>query len=160
MKFLLLKSIKQDKMMKPILSGLLFFVILYIFSDVLVHYYGFGILLEDVTYTLLGNEEEFLDPISTSSFLEHWHIQIFFIMMLVFTLSAIFIRLCSTSKVNLFVLNIFLFSSLLSIIFLALSYFTLSLFISFYIFFFFLWHILALYMSLYSLWSLYNDKSI
>lgn len=160
MRFTLIKDIKQDKMMSPILSGLLIFTILYLISDILVKYYGFGIFPSDVYLTLFGNEEEFIDPITKSSFLEIWHMEIFFIMMILLSLSAVFIRLCKSNFINILILNIVLLSSIISIISLVLSFFISDSFILSYVFCFFIWHIGALYMAIYSLWNLYHDTSL
>ena len=156
MRFTLIKDLKQDQMMKPILSGLLLFTFLYLLSDILVKHYSFGVSIHDVTLSLFGNEDEFLDPMSKASFLEHWHIEIFFIMMILLSLSAVFIRLC-TSKINMLILNVTLIASILSIISLALAYFVSQGFITIYVVSFFIWHLFAIYMSIASLWNLYND---
>lgn len=160
MKFTLLKSLKQDSMMKPILSGLLIFTILYLISGILVKHSSFGLFELAIQTTLLGNEEEFLDPMSTASFLEFWHMEIFFIMMILLSLSAVFIRLCKNSRLNIVLLNLALLSALTSLISLVLSFYLSSSFIIFYVVSFFTWHLIALYMSVFSLWNLHYDSSI
>lgn len=144
-------------MMKPILSGLLIFTILYLLSDMLVKYYGYGIFPADISLTLFGNEDEYIDPITKSSFLETWHMEIFFIMMILLSLSAVFIRLCDSNNKNIIILNSVLFSSIISILSLSASFFISSYFINIYVLSFFIWHIGALYMALYSIWNLYHD---
>ncbi|MDQ7046016.1 MAG: hypothetical protein Q9M32_08905 [Sulfurimonas sp.] len=160
MRFTLIKDLKQDALMKPILSGLLIFTLLYLLADVFVKQYTLGLFYDEIFLNLFGNEEEFLDPMLKSSFLEFWHIEIFFIMMLLLTLSAVFIRLYSNTSFNLLVLNTMLLSALLCIISIALSFFASEVFIHIYIISFFIWHILALYMSIYSLWNLHYDPSL
>jgi len=156
-KFTLINNIKQDKAMRLVLSGFLGFILLYLVSDVLVKYSSFGIFPETIKTTLFGNEEEFIDPITTSSFLEFWHIEIFFMMMILLTLSAIFIRLAKRSRVAM--TNTLMISAIVSLVTLALSYFVGSFFIHIYVLTFFIWHLCAVYMIFYSFWKLY-DKSI
>lgn len=154
MKFTLIKDLRKDSMMRPILLGLLSFTLVYLIADIIVKYYNFGVLPSTVNMTLFGSEEEFLDPITKASFLEFWHIEIFFIMMILLSLSAIFIRLCTNNTTNLLILNITLIASITSLLSLALSFFASSSFIYIYIFSFYIWHILALYMSGFSIWNL------
>lgn len=109
--------------MKPILISLLAFFLLYLIADFFVKYSSFGIFFKAVKSTLYGNAEEFLDPIDYAVLLEFWHTEIFFTMFSVFLLSTIFIRLFSTQKIFLWILNSFMISALFSLIFLPLSYF-------------------------------------
>ena len=157
MRFTLIKDLKQDTMMKPILSGLLIFTLLYLISDIFVKSSSFGIFEEMIKATLLGNESEFLDPITTSAFLEFWHMEIFFIMMILLTLSAVFIRLSGAKGFNIIIVNAVMISALISLVALGFSFFVNAAFVQLYVFSFFTWHICAVYMSLYSLLKLYYD---
>ena len=157
MRFTLIKDLKQDSMMRPILSGLLLFTLLYLVSDIFVKNFSFGIFEESIKTTLFGNEDEFLDPLTTSSFLEFWHMEIFFTMMILLTLSAVFIRLSGAKGFNIIIVNAVMVSALISLVTLVLSFFVNAAFIQLYVLSFFMWHICAIYMSLYSLWRLYND---
>ena len=155
MRFTLIKDIKKDRAMRPILATLLAFMFLYLLADIFVKEAGFGLFYVELSSTLFGNEEEFLEPITRASFLEFIHAEIFFIMMLLLTLSAVFVRLSNKSNTTLLVLNLVTLSALSSLIFLALSYFYLAFFLYLYIYTFFIWHLGACYMVLYSLWKLY-----
>ena len=155
MKFTLIKDLKQDFLMKPILSGLLIFTLLYLIADVIVKNATIGIFFNDIAYNLFGNEEEFLDPMLQSVFLEFWHIEIFFIMMILLSLSAVYIRLSTMSTINLIILNTTLLSAILSLVSIVLSYFVWDSFLIVYVISFFLWHILSFYMALISLWNLH-----
>lgn len=155
MKFTLIKDLKQDSLMKPILSGLLIFTLLYLIADIIVKNATIGIFITDITYSLFGNEEEFLDPMLQSTFLEFWHIEIFFIMMILLSLSAVFIRLSTMNIKNLVILNTTLLSAIVSLISIVLSYFVSDSFLAVYMISFFLWHILSFYMALISLWNLH-----
>ncbi len=156
MKFTIIKDLNQDSMMKPILSSLLFFTLLYLLSDFFVKYSSFGLFPHAVYSTLFGSEEEFLDPISKASFLEFWHVEIFFIMMILFTLSTIFIRVSNASRRAIIVVNLMMISAIASLISLPLAYFFSSSFINIYVATFFIWHILALFSVLYSLKRLHH----
>lgn len=153
MKFTLIKNIKQDKAMKLILTGFLSFIFLYIISDILVKAFSFGVSVETINITLFGSEENFIDPITKASFLEFWHVEIFFIMMLLLTLSAIFIRLANRSRT--LIINTLMISAITSLVAIALAYFISSIFIYLYVIGFFIWHLSALYIILYSFWKLY-----
>ncbi|QOP42303.1 hypothetical protein [Sulfurimonas marina] len=156
MKFTLVKDLREDPVMKPILGLLLSFFLLYLVADFFVKYSGFGIFFEAVKNTLYGNAEEYLDPIDYAVFLEFWHTEIFFTMFVVFLLSTIFIRLFATRKIFLWLLNSFMISALLSLIFLPLSYFYHhNFFIYGFLFAFWSWHTLALLISVLSLKRLY-----
>ena len=157
MRFTLIKDLKQDSMMKPILSGLIIFTLLYLISDIFVKSSSFGIFEEMIKTTLFGNEAEFLDPITTSAFLEFWHMEIFFIMMILLTLSAVFIRLSGAKGFNIIIVNAVMISALISLVALLLSFFLNAAFVQLYILSFFSWHVCAIYMSLYSLVRLYYD---
>lgn len=154
MRFTLIKDLKKDRAMRPILSGLLLFMLLYIIADIVVKQQTIGLSSDAVALTLYGNAEEFLDPITESVFLESLHAEVFFLMMILLTLSAVFVRLRSQKRFSLLLLNITMSSALLALITLALSYFFSASFINFYVATFFLWHIGSLLMILLSLWSL------
>ncbi|MBU0720249.1 hypothetical protein KJ877_02790 [bacterium] len=155
MKFTIIKDLSQDSMMKPILSGLLLFTILYLLSDIIVKHNSFGVLPNAIEMTLFGNEEEFLEGMGKTLFLEFWHVEIFFIMMVVFISSTIYTRLSNASKSAVVIVNIMMISSMISLISLPIAYFLSSYFISVYAVTFFIWHFLALYISLFSIKRLY-----
>jgi len=152
-RFTLIKDLKKDRSMKPILMGLLLFMLLYLLADFFVKSASIGLLSDAVTLTLIGNVDEYLDPIAEASFLEHLHTETFFLMLLLLTLSAVFIRLNSTRKFSLTLLNTTMLSALLSLISLAMAYYISLSFVTLYVITFFLWHIGALLMTLLSLWS-------
>ncbi|MDF1879641.1 hypothetical protein JHD46_08330, partial [Sulfurimonas sp. SAG-AH-194-C20] len=76
MRFTLIKDLKQDKAMKPLLNGLLIFMLLYFIADFFVLNDTLGLLNEDIRMTLFGNADEFIDPMDKSVFLEYLHGQI------------------------------------------------------------------------------------
>ena len=140
------------------LNGLLIFMLIYFVAEVFVDYFGFGIMFEQVLVTLIGDEENFIEPISQPTFLEYIHTKIFFMMMILLTLSAVFIRLAT--KYRLLWLNTLMLSALFMLISLGLCYFFGTIFIYPYILLYFTWHLSAIYMTLYSIWMLNFAKSI
>ena len=157
MKFTLVKNIQKDSAMSLILKGFLIFILFYLIADVLVMKSNFGITVESLSTTLFGNEEEYIDPLTEFALLEFWHTQIFFMMMILLTLNAIFIRMAKTSRV--LVTNILMISAIASLIALPLAFYTSTIFVDIYLLTFFTWHIVALYMIIYSFWKL-NAKSV
>ena len=143
--------------MSLILKGFLLFILLYLISDILVMNSSFGVSIDSVYTTLFGNEDEFIDPIIEAVFLEFWHTQIFFIMMVLLTLNAIFIRVAKRSRTIL--TNLLMISAIVSLISLALAFYISEIFITPYVATFFIWHIVAIYMIFYSFWKL-SAKSI
>lgn len=143
--------------MSLILKGFLVFILLYLAADILVMKSSFGISADVINTTLFGNEEEYIDPISEASFLEFWHTQIFFIMMVLLTLSAIFIRVAKRSRIIL--TNILMISAITSLITLPLAYYMSNFYVNVYVATYFIWHIMAIYMIFYSFWKL-NAKSV
>jgi len=155
-KFTLINNIQKDSAMSLILKGFLIFILLYLAADILVMNSSFGISIQSISTTLFGNEEEYIDPINEASFLEFWHTQIFFIMMILLTLNAIFIRMAKKSRV--IVPNILMISAIISLVSLPLAFYS-EFFIQVYIFTYFIWHLMAVYMIFYSFWKL-NAKSV
>lgn len=157
MRFTLINNIQNDSAMSLILKGFLTFILLYLVADILVMYSSFGLTVDTLSTTLFGNEVEYIDPITKSAFLEFWHTQIFFMMMILITLNAIFVRMVKTGKV--LMINTLMISAISSLVFLPLAFYMSELFVSLFIFSFFIWHGVALYMIAYSFWKL-NAKSI
>lgn len=143
--------------MSLILRGFLIFILLYLVSDIFVMKSNFGISPETLNATLFGDEEAYIDPMNEASFLEFWHTQIFFIMMILLTLSSIFIRVAKKSRAIL--TNTLMISAILSLVSLPLAFYLSNLFVNIYLVTYFLWHITALYMIVYSFWKL-NARSV
>jgi len=142
------------------LNGLLLFTLLYIVIDIFVKQSSFGLFTHDIYTTLYGNEDEFLDAITQATFLELIHTEIFFLMMILLTLSAVFARVSNKKAYSIAIINTLMISGLLTLITLGLSFFVNADFITLYVLSYFTWHSVALYMTLYSLWTLNFAKSI
>ncbi len=140
--------------MKPLLNGLLIFIILYLIFDIFVKNHTLGLNIQTISTTLFGNADEFLDPMNKSVFLEFIHMQIFFLMMLLLTLSAVFIRLLHKKTNTIVSMNLLMFFGLLTPITLLGAYFYAPTLLHIYVVCFFAWHSIAFYMSIKSLWEL------
>ena len=140
--------------MKPLLNGLLFFTLLYLPFDIFVKSHTIGITITALSDTLFGNADEFIDPINKAVFLEFIHTEIFFLMMILLTLSAVYIRLLQKKSNVVLTINLLLAFALLSPITLMSAYFYSHEFVNIYLFTFFTWHLVALFMTLRSLWEL------
>ena len=146
--------------MNSILSGLLFFILLYLIFDILVKQSSFGLTPTDISLTLFGDEEAFMDALSPSSFLEFIHTEIFFMMMILLTLSSVFIRLSKNFVYASLLTNTTMVAGLLSLLFLALAFYISAFFVLLFSISFFVWHIGAIGMSLYAFWRLNFARSL
>lgn len=154
MKFTLVKDLRQDVLMRPILIALLLFFIPYFLGDIFLVQTQFGANYEALYKTYYGFEEEFIDPLSLRAILEYTHQKIFFVMMTLLSLSAIYIRLNKKSAFMIVILNITLLSAFLTQLLFILSFYYEMLL--FYYLLFYIWHIMALYMTLISLYRIFR----
>lgn len=155
MKFLVVKELNEDENFKPLLSTLLSFTLIYLFVDIFVKNHSIGFFPKDILNSFLGNEDEYIDPMQTSVFLEYWHMEIFFIMMILLILSAIYIRIHKNTKLTLVISNANLICALISLISIAITYFYIPSFVYIYFATFIIWHLLSIYISFSSIYKLY-----
>lgn len=141
--------------MRPLLGGLLLFILLFLCADIALKDDHIGLTPTHLAQTLFGNEEEYIEPVSEHFLLELMHSDIFFIMMTLLTLSAVYARLCQNKRVRLININVTMIAALLSIIFLPLAYYVSAHFVLPYIISFYTWHFMALIMTLASLYYLF-----
>lgn len=155
MQFTIVKNLKKDEAMSNILKGLLFPILIYLIADLFVKHLSIGLMPNALTLSLFGSEEEFIEPMTQSIFLEFWHVEIFFIMMILLTLSAIYIRVVNHVRHYKITLNIVMISALLSLVSLPLAYYVSTSFVLIYVVTYSVWHLGAIYMSLRSIWEIY-----
>lgn len=141
--------------MRPLLTFLLLFIMIYLLSDIFVKYFSFGLFPNQVRTTLFGDIKEFIDPIIEAEFLEFWHAEIFFAMMVLFTLSTIYIRLTQASKLAIFIVNLMMISALLCLVSLPLAYYAWAPLVNLYVLSFFLWHLSTLFAALHAIKRFY-----
>jgi len=142
--------------MRPLLGGLLLFILLFLSADILLKESAIGLTPTQLSETLFGNEEEYIDPVTEHFLLELMHSDIFFMMMTLLTLSAVYARLCQNANLRMININAMMISALLSVLFLPLAYYASAHFILPYILAFYSWHILAFFMALTSLYYLFT----
>ena len=147
MRFTLVKDLRSDVLMRPLLSGLLLFIILFLTGDILLKREFIGLDMTAVSTTLYGNEEEFIEPLSPFTLLEHLHADIFFIMMTLLTLGAVYARVCPRKRLATVFIHLVMLAALGAVVFLALAYFKGAAFILPWLASFWLWHALALFMA-------------
>ncbi|WP_457747446.1 hypothetical protein [Sulfurimonas sp.] len=160
MRFTLIKDLKKENSMRYILNALLLFIVLYLTLDIYVKYLTIGLTPQLLSASLYGDENEFLDPMPLSVFLEFIHVEIFFMMILLLTLSAIYIRTQYKKKFAPFLLHLTSLSAIFSIFSVTVAFFLSSAMIYLYIICFYIWHFSALFISLSSLRNLNFAESI
>ena len=144
-------ELKKNPLLVKLILFLTFTLLLYLGADLLLHHHQIGLTLNTATNNILGNEEEFLDPILFDTLLERTHFNILSSMMTLMTLSVILIRLKPKNKQTL--IHLAFTTAILSHVslLLTLSY---SLFITLWLGLFMLWHLFAFVMGFSIIWSL------
>ncbi|MEA2110794.1 MAG: hypothetical protein U9P71_01970 [Campylobacterota bacterium] len=156
MKFTLVKDLAKDTLMRPLLTGVIFFLLLFLVSDLFQKESQIGLHVNSVNTTLYGNEEEFLDPISLEALLEIIHADIFFMMMTLLVLCAIYGRLASKSKKTYWIIHSVNISAFASVVLLLIAFKSSAIITPFWLLAVCFWHVLALMMSLESLYRLFR----
>jgi hypothetical protein len=151
MRFTLVKDLRSDTLMRPLLSSLLLFAGTFLVADIFLKRDHIGLDRQTLSDTLYGNEEEFIDPVSEHVLLELLHSDIFFMMMTLLTLSAVYARLCPVKRVAVVVINIAMVAAMADIVLLALAYYKGSTYLLPWLSAFWTWHVAALFMTLASL---------
>ncbi len=154
MKFTLNNDHQKNRSMNLLLSGLLVFVIFFLASDMIVKKEHYGYTYAQIKMSIFGDEEEFIEPLPFSSLLEGVHADIFFTMMTLLTLGAIYGRVGRSKKLSVFLINIMMLSAFFSVVSPFLVYFYSSELITLWISTFIVWHLTALFISFISLWRL------
>jgi len=114
MRFTLVKDLRQDPLMRPLLLGVLLFIALYLASDIYVKSELIGVSLPAAYLTFAGDEESFVEPISLTTLIEIVHGELFFMMLTLMTLCAIYARLRGGSRRTRVLIHLTMLSALLS----------------------------------------------
>ncbi|CAA6814499.1 MAG: Unknown protein [uncultured Sulfurovum sp.] len=148
---------KSSPITNPLLKKLILFLVvtllLYLGLDALLHYHQIGLTFRTATHSILGNEEEFLDPILFDTLLEHVHADILSAMITLMLLTTILVRLNPNSKQKL--VHLSFITAILTQVSLILAP-TLPLFISLWVILFISWHLLSLIIGFFVLWKLFK----
>ena len=155
MKFLSQTSLHDNPFLKNLLGGLLVFITLFLLLDILLYHIQIGLSFENAITSILGNEEEFIEPILFDSLLVMIHSNLFFSMLILLILSAIWVRISKPNS-KLF-LHLLFILAILAPVFLLLGYFFGTLAIKIWVVLFLLWHFLALLMSIQVMIGIYKN---
>jgi len=148
MKFLVTKDLQHSTLLGNLMLGVNVALFFYLGLDVVLHGYVLGTNITEISTTLYGNIEEFVEPILIDSLLLQVHIDLFMSLFAIMIIASIYIRLFSASKLTkklvhaLFILGLFTPITLLS------AYFSSVTFVYSWIASFILWHILGMGMAL------------
>ena len=146
--------------MRPMINFILAFILLFVIFAPVVQHTTIGLYESKVHTTFFGNEEEFLDPINGDYFLEYLHTQIFLVMMVMVTLSAIFVRVSRNTFFTKLILITSNSSALLFLISVTLGYYISPLFVPIYLLGYYLWFIGVVLMLLQSFTRLNFAKKL
>ncbi|CAA6801984.1 MAG: Unknown protein [uncultured Sulfurovum sp.] len=146
MKFLVTKELAHNPLLKMLVLMFVAILVLFLFSNVVLHHYQIGLTFESASESILGNEEAFVERMLLDTLLEKIHIDLFTSMITLTLLVMIYIRIYEPQSNTM--IHIGFIAAILSIVSLVLSYFLGELFVMFWIGFFLLWHAVALYFSL------------
>ena len=138
-------ALRKNPLLKKLILFLVFTLLLFLGLDVLLHHQQIGLTLTTATNTIVGNEEEFLDPIFFDNLLEHVHSDILSAMITLMLLTTIRIRIKPHSKQRL--VHLAFMSAILSQIVLLLTS-SFPLLIGLWILLFLVWHLCAFIIGL------------
>ncbi|WP_309497334.1 hypothetical protein [Sulfurovum sp.] len=147
MKFLVTKELEQNRLLTLQILLLTGILTLFLFSDIVLHHYQVGLTPVQALETILGNEEAFLEPILLPALLERIHIDIFISMITLLLLVIIYIRISKNGKNKM--IHLAFLSAILAPFSLLLGYFYGEMFVYVWLVMFVLWHLCALYFSLF-----------
>ncbi len=156
MRFTLVKDLRTDVLMRPIIGGLLLFTLLFLIFDVWHTSEKIGMIPTKVATFLYGNEEEFVEPVTQTSLLEIIHMDTFFAMMTLLTLSAVYARLSNSNSRKMVMINLAMISAIIAIISLMSAFLVHHFFLYVWLGCFSIWHVVAFGMGIESLWKLYR----
>lgn len=154
MRFTLVKDLREDALMLPLLRGLTFFAGAFLVADVFLKRDHIGLDYQTLSNTFYGNEAAFAEPVSEHFVLELLHSDIFFMMMTLLTLSAVYARLTPSKRLAALLINVAMLAALADVALLALSYYRGSTYLLPWLGAFWTWHAAALYMAAASLLNL------
>jgi len=132
---------------------------MYFIGDLFYLSHFFGSDPSSILTTLKGNEEEFIEPLSAISILEHIHISMFLSIMALFTTMAIVLRLNISKRHKGIIIFISMFSLLISSISFLTTYYLSDIFV--YLFFTgtIFWHLSGIYALILIFTQLWTKKA-
>jgi len=148
MKFLVSKDLEPTNLLKNLLVALSIALLFYFIFDLLVHAYLLGFSFQDISSTLYGNHEEFIEPILIDSLLLQVHIDLFFSLLSTMIIASIYIRLFNREKRTKRLIHLLFFLNFFSPIILIIAYLSFEVFVSVWILFFLASHSLNIIISI------------
>lgn len=143
MKFLVTKDLAHSTLLTYLMSAVVFIILLYIGFDVALHAYVIGLDMQNISSTLFGDAENFVEPILLDSLLLQAHIDLFMTLFAILILSSIYIRLYSSKAMTKWIVHLLFILGMLAPVTLILAYFADALFVPVWLITFVLWHVLA-----------------
>jgi len=98
MKFTVSKDLRNNKVMRNLLISFSTIMLLFLALDVTNKTLRFGSTIADIKSSWLGNEDEFIEPLSTISALEMVHLDLFIAILLILLIGSIFMRIDTKLK--------------------------------------------------------------
>jgi len=147
-KFLVTKDLAHSRLLAYLMGAVVMALLLYLAMDVTLHAYVIGADLSGIKSTLFGNVETFEEPILIDSLLLQVHVDLFMTLFALLILSSIYIRLYAKTSLMKIVLHTLFLSGMTAPVFLLLAYLWDELFVYFWLGSFFLWHVVAVLLSL------------
>ena len=154
MKFLVTKELWHNQLLKWLVVFFVAILILFLLSDMLLHHYQIGLEFSRAIETIMGNEEEFTDPILFDALLERVHIDIFTSTITLMLLALIYVRVAPQNKIKSLPIHLLFLTAILSHIALMGGFYAGEFLIYSWVVLFIIWHIIAIALSFYTLFRL------
>ena len=154
MKFLVTKELWHNQLLKWLVVFFVAILILFLLSDMLLHHYQIGLEFSRAIETIMGNEEEFTDPILFDALLERVHIDIFTSTITLMLLVLIYVRVVPQNKIKSLPIHLLFLTAILSHIALMGGFYAGEFFIYSWVVLFIIWHIIAIALSFYTIFRL------
>jgi len=148
MKFLVTKDLQHSTLLGNLMAGVSVALFFYLGLDVVLHAYVIGSDLTNITNTLYGNGEEFIEPILIDTLLLQVHIDLFMSLFSIMIIASIYIRLYSREKRTKMLVHTLFILGLLAPLSLMVAYFTSIGFVYVWLVSFSLGHLLGMGLSL------------
>ena len=149
MKFLVTKELWHNQLLKWLVVLLVLMLLLFLVSDVLLHHFQIGLESSKAIETILGNEEEFTDPILFDALLERVHIDLFTSTITLMLLAVVYVRVAPQDKLKSLPIHLSFLTAIFSHMALMGGFYAGEIIIQLWIGLFLLWHIIAMFMSFY-----------
>jgi len=149
MKFTVSKDLRNNSVIRRLLIAFSIIMLLFLALDVTNKSLRFGSTQTEITNSLLGNEDEFIDPLSIVSALEMVHLDLFIAILLLLMIGSIFMRVNAKFKTPLLALTMIL--SIISFASFITSLYFGGIFVLITITTFLIWHISASWMLIISI---------